>query len=48
MPRRTGIWCAIDEVLTSCGRALTDPRDEIMAAIPDSGLPVGMDWSRPA
>lgn len=38
---------AIDEVLTSCGRPLIDPRDEIMAAIPDSGLPVGMDWARP-
>lgn len=38
---------AIDEVLTSCGRPLVDPRDEIMAAIPDSGLPVGMEWTRP-
>lgn len=38
---------AIDEVLTSCGRPLVDPRDEIMAAIPDTGLPVGLDWSRP-
>jgi len=37
---------AIDEVLTSCGRPLVDPRDEIMAAIPDSGLPVGMIWAR--
>lgn len=37
---------AIDAVLTACGRPLVDPRDEIMAAIPDSGLPVGLDWVR--
>lgn len=37
---------AIDEVLTSCGRPLVDPRDEIMEAIPDTGLPVGLDWAR--
>lgn len=37
---------AIDEVLTACGRPLVDPRDEIMEAIPDAGLPVGLDWTR--
>lgn len=37
---------AIDEVLTSCGRPLVDPRDAIMEAIPDSGLPTGLDWTR--
>lgn len=38
---------SIDEVLTSCGRPLVDPRDELMEAIPDTGLAVGLDWTRP-
>lgn len=37
---------AIDAVLTSCGRPLVDPRDAIMEAIPETGLPVGLAWAR--
>jgi len=37
---------AIDEVLTSCGRPLVDPRDASREALTDTGLPTGLAWAR--
>lgn len=37
---------AIEEVLTSCGRPLVDPRDAELTSITATGLPAGFDWRR--
>lgn len=38
---------AIDEVLSACGRPLTDPRDAEMAAMNPDALPDDTTWKRP-
>lgn len=37
---------AIDETLTACNRPTDDPRDDLLPAIGENGLPSGMIWSR--
>lgn len=36
---------AIDETLTACDRPLDDPRDDLLPAIGEGGLPAGVNWS---
>lgn len=37
---------AIDEVLTQCGKPLVDPRDSLLTALGNTGLPEGLTWRR--
>ena len=37
---------AIDETLTTCGRALVDPRDAEIAALNADGVPANLTWAR--
>lgn len=37
---------AIDEVLTTCGKPLVDPRDATLTALGNTGLPDGLTWRR--
>lgn len=36
----------IDEVLTTCGKPLVDPRDATLTALGSTGLPDGLTWRR--